>query len=44
MCGIAGIAGSRPDQEVLARMGLAIEHRGPDDAGEMVWDQAGFAL
>ena len=25
-------------------MGLAIEHRGPDDAGEMVKDHAGFAF
>ena len=44
MCGIAGVAGSRPDPDVLARMGLAIRHRGPDDAGEMVTDQAGFAF
>ena len=33
MCGIAGIFnidGRPPDREVLARMALAIAHRGPD--------------
>lgn len=36
MCGFAGIARGEPrgvDQEVLARMGAAIRHRGPDGFG-----------
>ena len=32
MCGIFGFAGS-PDRQLLGRMGAAIVHRGPDDAG-----------
>ncbi|TMC12601.1 MAG: asparagine synthase (glutamine-hydrolyzing) [Chloroflexi bacterium] len=44
MCGIAGLAGLTPDPDVLQAMGLAIEHRGPDDAGQMLKDNAGFAF
>jgi len=33
MCGICGIAGS-PDRDRLAAMSAALEHRGPDSAGE----------
>jgi asparagine synthase (glutamine-hydrolysing) len=32
MCGIFGFAG-RPDRQLLGRMGAAVAHRGPDDAG-----------
>ena len=32
MCGIFGFAGL-PDRQLLGRMGAAIVHRGPDDAG-----------
>ena len=32
MCGIFGFAGP-PDRQLLGRMGAAIVHRGPDDAG-----------
>src|SRR5438045_1308741 len=35
MCGICGLAGS-PDRERLAAMSAALEHRGPDNAGEFV--------
>jgi asparagine synthase (glutamine-hydrolysing) len=45
MCGIAGFLGSGPDaerSERLARMTLAIAHRGPDDFGH--WVGPGLAL
>src|SRR5438552_12967534 len=35
MCGICGLAGA-PDRERLATMSAALEHRGPDSAGEFV--------
>ncbi len=44
MCGIAGLAGTRADAELLARMAAAIQHRGPDDIGLLVDDQAGFGF
>ena len=44
MCGITGVVGSRPNPEVLVRMGQAIAHRGPNDASETVFDEAGFAF
>jgi asparagine synthase (glutamine-hydrolysing) len=44
MCGIAGVVGSRPNPEVLVRMGQAIAHRGPNEASETVLDDAGFAF
>jgi asparagine synthase (glutamine-hydrolysing) len=43
MCGIAGFSGRfRP--ELLGRMGEAIAHRGPDDAGEWQSRDAGVGL
>ncbi len=44
MCGIAGMAGTAPDREVLERMAGAIAHRGPDSGGFLVDEQAGFAF
>ena len=44
MCGIAGMAGQRPDPAVLEQMAAAIFHRGPDESGFLVDDQAGFAF
>ena len=44
MCGIAGVAGMRPDPETLDRMAAAIAHRGPDSCGVMVDEHAGFAF
>jgi asparagine synthase (glutamine-hydrolysing) len=44
MCGIAGVAGATPDLGLLARMGSAIAHRGPDEACETQFDNAGFAF
>jgi asparagine synthase (glutamine-hydrolysing) len=44
LCGIAGVAGIKPDPEVLDRMAAAIIHRGPDAAGMMLDDQAGFTF
>ena len=35
MCGICGIAG-HPDRDELERMSAALEHRGPDNAGEFL--------
>ena len=35
MCGIAGFVGDF-EEDILTRTGLAIAHRGPDDAGEVV--------
>jgi asparagine synthase (glutamine-hydrolysing) len=44
MCGIAGLAGARPDAALLERMGDAILHRGPDDYGALIDNDAGFAF
>ena len=48
MCGIAGqvqLHGSAGGIEArLHSMGAAMEHRGPDDRGEQVWDTAGLAF
>jgi len=44
LCGIAGVAGAAPDVAVLNKMAAAIIHRGPDDAGILVDDQAGLAF
>jgi len=43
MCGIAGTAGGKPDQDQLERMALTMRKRGPD--GQGVWhdDRAGIA-
>ena len=45
MCGIAGCVlepGRRPDQGALARLAAALHHRGPDDEGIAVVDNAGL--
>lgn len=44
MCGIAGIAGLRPDPNVLEQMATAIVHRGPDASGYLLDNHAGFAF
>jgi len=44
VCGIAGVAGSMPNREVLDAMGAALVHRGPDSAGMMLDPDAGFAF
>jgi asparagine synthase (glutamine-hydrolysing) len=48
MCGLAGFLTPAPLPEPLTavarRMGAALAHRGPDDAGEWVDESAGFAL
>jgi asparagine synthase (glutamine-hydrolysing) len=44
VCGIAGVAGVTPDAAVLEQMGAAIRHRGPDDHGMLVDEEAGFAF
>jgi asparagine synthase (glutamine-hydrolysing) len=45
MCGIAGIlSASRVDRAVLERMTNAVAHRGPDDSGLWVDDDAGVGL
>ena len=45
MCGIAGIAGNsdiRAAREKVGRMLKALEHRGPNDVGVEVWNDAVF--
>ena len=45
MCGIAGLwTKGRPDPALLARMGRAIEHRGPDDEGVWIDPEAGLGF
>lgn len=46
MCGIAGVveASGSPSRELLERMGLAIEHRGPDDGKVATFGRAGFSF
>jgi asparagine synthase (glutamine-hydrolysing) len=44
MCGIAGLAGTHGDPEILERMAIAIRHRGPDDGGLLADDEAGFGF
>ena len=43
MCGIAGVAGARPDVELLKRMALTMKRRGPDGEGIWVDAHAGLA-
>jgi asparagine synthase (glutamine-hydrolysing) len=43
VCGIAGFSG-RFDGELLARMGGALAHRGPDDAGTLHLRERGIGL
>ncbi len=46
MCGIAGFVSTRPllDHARLCAMRDTLRHRGPDDAGTLVWDEAGNPL
>jgi len=46
MCGIAGVveAEGAPSRELLERMGLAIQHRGPDDGRVDIFGRAGFSF
>jgi asparagine synthase (glutamine-hydrolysing) len=48
MCGIAGWARlsghARPSPATLIAMGAAMAHRGPDDAGQQSWDDAGLVF
>jgi asparagine synthase (glutamine-hydrolysing) len=44
MCGIAGVAGVKASSALLECMGSAIAHRGPDDVGELVRSDVGFAF
>src|SRR2546427_2804068 len=44
MCGVAGLAGTAQDREVLEKMAAAIAHRGPDSEGFLVDNQAGLAF
>ncbi len=44
MCGIAGVAGERPNPDILEQMGAAIAHRGPDASGVLLDDHAGLAF
>src|SRR5512142_1872948 len=48
MCGICGIFNpdrrKHVDREVLARMNGQIVHRGPDDAGFFIEENAGLAM
>jgi asparagine synthase (glutamine-hydrolysing) len=44
VCGIAGVAGHKPDPDVLERMAAAIAHRGPDASGGLLDDRVGFAF
>ena len=46
MCGIAGIVhpkGRQPDRSILAQMITALNHRGPDESGIFIDDEAGLA-
>jgi asparagine synthase (glutamine-hydrolysing) len=44
MCGIAGIVGKQVEPSVIARMSATILHRGPDDEGLWVDQDAGVGL
>ncbi len=47
MCGIVGIANSQSvaiNREILERMNIAIEHRGPDEDGFYVKENIGLAM
>jgi len=47
MCGIAGLVtmgGETPARDALAAMGMAMAHRGPDDATVEVYGRAGFSF
>jgi len=44
MCGIAGVVGLPPRQEVLSAMAKAMIRRGPDDEGFYLGDRVGLAF
>lgn len=46
MCGIAGFVSKHPflDRAALLSMREAIKHRGPDDAGQVLWDATGCRI
>lgn len=44
MCGIAGIVGRTDLEGAIRAMTAALRHRGPDDAGCVVFDEEGVAL
>jgi asparagine synthase (glutamine-hydrolysing) len=47
MCGISGVLSTAPEkdlEQVLTRMGLAQQHRGPDDAGTWAESDAMFGM
>ena len=44
MCGIAGVVGVSPKPEMLAAMGTAMRHRGPDDEGFFLGNDVGLAF
>jgi asparagine synthase (glutamine-hydrolysing) len=45
MCGLAGFwSVENPSRDILARMGKALWHRGPDDMGQWIDKSVGFAL
>src|SRR3989475_7114114 len=44
MCGIAGMAGTASDREVLKKMAVAIAHGGPDSDGSLVDTRAALAF
>ncbi|CAN5300530.1 asparagine synthase (glutamine-hydrolyzing) [soil metagenome] len=44
MCGIAGIIGIKPSQNILSIMAQAMIHRGPDDEGFYLGIDVGFAF
>lgn len=44
MCGIGGIVGRRPEKATLERMARAMVHRGPDDEGFFLDDEAGLVF
>ena len=47
MCGLAGVidltGGREPDRAMVLRMGAALNHRGPDDAGSLFAPGIGLA-
>jgi len=44
VCGIAGAVGLKTDADVVARMGAAIAHRGPDDASRFIENDVALAF
>ena len=44
MCGIAGIVGGAPGRPTLEAMLAALDHRGPDDRGTYLGDDAALGM